>query len=100
MLFIRVALVLVIRVGLDISGNRLQLNNKLMNSVVGVCSAYFNKSLLKSPAQIIELFCDLNISVKYLLNSSLKSSLEFSKLLSGVLYITEIIILPSDMLKK
>ena len=36
MLSIRVALVLVIRVGLEISGNRLQLNNKLMNSVVGV----------------------------------------------------------------
>ena len=34
MLSIRVALVLVIRVGLEISGNRLQLNNKLMNSVV------------------------------------------------------------------
>ena len=52
MLSIRVALVLVIRVGLEISGNRLQLNNKLMNSVVEVCFAYFNKSILKSPAQI------------------------------------------------
>ena len=45
MLSIRVALVLVIRVGLEISGNRLQLNNKLMNSVVRVYSAYFNKSI-------------------------------------------------------
>ena len=59
----RVALVLVIRVGLDISGNRLQLNNKLINSIVEVCSAYFNKSILKSPAQIKKLVCDL-----YLLN--------------------------------
>ena len=77
MLSIRVALVLVIHVGLEISGSRLQLNNKLMNSVVAVCPAYFHKSILKLPAQIIELFCDLHTSVKYLLNSSLKSYIKF-----------------------
>ena len=63
---IRVVLVLVIRVRLEISGNRLQLNNKLINSAVSVCSAYFNKSTLKSPAQIIELFCDLHIYLLYI----------------------------------
>ena len=36
MLSIRVAIVLVIRVGPEISRNRLQLSDKLMNSVVGV----------------------------------------------------------------
>ena len=36
MLLVRVALVLVKRFGLEISGNRLHLNNKLMNSVVKV----------------------------------------------------------------
>ena len=86
MLSIRVALVLVISVGQEISENRLQLNNKLMNSVVGECSAYFNKSILKSPAQIIELFCDLHISVKYLLNSSLKSSRVFKAVIRGSVY--------------
>ena len=86
MLSIRVALVLVIRVGLEISGNRLQLNNKLMNLVVGVRSFYFNKSIFKSPAQIIELFYDLHISGKYLLNSTLKSSIVFKAVIRGSVY--------------
>ena len=45
MLSIRIALILVICVGLETSGKKLELNNKLINSVVGMCSAYFNKSM-------------------------------------------------------
>ena len=67
MLPIIVALVLVIRVRLEISENKLHLNNKSINSFVGVCSVCINKSDLKSSAHLGELYYDLHIDL-YQLN--------------------------------